>query len=76
MNINKMSDLIEASWCNTCAKRKTCSNKNEVATEEHLITFAPAKFLNVNIVCNKYIKDPSLPKMSDKEFSTLFFKVR
>lgn len=46
----------EASWCKTCASRKQCGIKEEVAFEERMLSYGPRKYVNVKAECCRYIK--------------------
>lgn len=46
----------EASWCKTCASRKRCGIKEEVAFEERMLSYGPRKYVKVKAECGRYIK--------------------
>jgi len=53
------AERLEASWCRSCRERSTCSMKEEVAFEEHMIISAQRSHLVVHVICSRYNKDIS-----------------
>lgn len=58
----------EASWCHSCVRRNTCTDKETVAMEEHLAYHYTLKHVNVKAECLGYIKDSNVKDDPRRDF--------
>lgn len=50
----------QASFCRNCLRRAKCNIKEEVALEEHMLSFGPRKYIQVTAKCSNYIYDAAM----------------